>query len=286
MNTNILIFSKNRTLQLKSLLLSIRHFTDMDEKRITILYVQDDPEVDFTPLKEEFECRFYEQISFLQDVKNIIADFDGDYIQFMVDDLIFRDNINYAEIEKLLDSKPDIDAFQCRLGYNIKYGKEPDFRKMDNFLCWDTSPDIGKYWNYFWELTSGIYRRELVQEYLNRCRPNREFFPNPFEDHFYTCMPNSLPRPSPLVNFINAIRFCFKRKKHRIASYHDSKCFTMGVNLVADIDDNREQQFDTASLHKKMMEGYIIDFKCLKDALPEKPNAASSFFKLEKSCDL
>jgi len=282
MKTNILIFSKNRTLQLKSLLLSMRYFTDIDETRITILYVQDDPEVDFQPLKDEFKCRFYEQVSFLQDIKNIVADFDGDYIQFMVDDLIFRDSINYTEIEKLLDSNPDIDAFQCRLGYNIKCGKEPEFTQIDKFICWNTSSDIGKYWNYFWELTSGIYRRNLVQAYIDKCRPHREFFPNPFEDHFYTCMPNTNPRPSFIVNLVNAVRFCFKRKSHKIASYEQSKCYTMGVNLVADIDDDREQKFDTASLHKKMLDGYLIDFKSLKDALPEKPNAASPFFKLIK----
>jgi len=282
MKTNILIFSKNRTLQLYSLLHSIRYFTDMDERRISILYVQDDPDVDFSPLIQEFKCKFVEQSSFLQDVKDIINAFDGDYVQFMVDDLIFRDNISYEEIEKLLDSNPDIDAFLCRLGYNIKCGKEPEFTQVDDFLCWETSADIGKYWNYFWELTSGIYRKKLVMEYLNKCRPNREFFPNPFEDHFYTCMPNSNPRPSQIVNFVNAVRFCFKRKSHKIASYQDSKCYTMGVNLVADIDDDREQTFDTASLHKKMMDGYIIDFKSLKNSLPEKPNAASAFFKLAK----
>ena len=116
----------------------------MDEKRISILYVQDDPEVDFAPLKEEFKCNFVEQVSFFQDVKNIIAYFDGDYVQFMVDDLIIRDRISYADIENLLNVNSDIDAFLPRLGYNIKCGNEPEFQKIDDFLCWNTSSHISQ----------------------------------------------------------------------------------------------------------------------------------------------
>ena len=67
----------------------------------------------------------------------------------------------------------------------------------------------------------------------------------------------------------------------KIACFEESKCFTQGVNLVADIaGDDREQRFDTITLHRKMLDGFVIDFKSLKNVFPEEPNAGHTYFKL------
>jgi hypothetical protein len=201
----------------------------------------------------------------------------------MVDDLICRDKVDFAMIEKLLNERADIDAFTLRLGKNIKCGQEPEFTELKNdILLWDTRDGQGRHWNYFWEMCCTIYRRPLVEEYLSKCRDDKETFPNPFESHYYSCMPSSRKSKSMLVRLVNGLRFMFKRQTNRVACYRKSRCFTQGVNLVADIGQDREEFFDPESLHKKMLEGYIVDFKSIRDAENEVPNPGREYFKLVK----
>jgi len=286
MKTSLIIFSKDRTLQLKSLLISIKANYDIPDEDIYIIYKNVLKEISFDSLKNSFNCNFIEQGDFLQDLKNIIFSSSSSYFQFMVDDLIVKDKISLKQVESFMDDNHDVDSFCFRMGKNIRYGRQPEFKEHDGcVLSWETARGLGKHWNYAWEVSSSLYRKKIVVEYLYKCRHNRETFPNPFEDHFYTCMPSTKPMPW-LVTLINAMRFCFKRKFMKIACFEESKCFTQGVNLVADIKDDREQQFDPITLHKKMVEGYIIDFESLKNVSPEQPNAGHSFFKLRKECEL
>lgn len=278
--THIIIFSKNRTLQLKSLLLSLRHYSDADENKITVIYKADE-DISYEPLINQFKCTFVKQGDFLADVTNIIVNSGAEYIAFMVDDLIFYGSFSWDAIENLMDSGKDIDSFTLRLGKNIKRGQSPDFKDAGNgMIFWDTARGQGKYWNYFWEVSSSLYRKNLVMKYISRCRPEKERFPNPFEAHYYTCMPTT--RCDGIVRLVNSIRFFFNRKSGRVACFEKSKCFTQGVNLVADIGAERQEFHSIGELHKKMLEGYIADYISLKDIETENPQPGPKFFKLVK----
>lgn len=280
MKTEAIIFSKNRTLQLKSLLLSLREFSDLPEDMTNIIYVESGG-ISYETLKKEFRCRFIKQSLFLNDVKNIVANSRAEYILFMVDDLIFREKFSIGKEEKILDANKGLDAFSHRLGKNIEVGKAPSFRHLeDDIIEWETSGGLGKHWNYFWDLSSSTYRKKLVLEYLSKCRPGKESFPNPFEFHYYSCMPST--RASRIVSLINSLRYPFRKKSNRMACYARSICFTQGVNLVAAINDERDELFDTLTLHKKMEEGYIVDYHVLKNAEIKAPNAGPEYFKLVK----
>ena len=292
MSITAIIFSKDRTLQLKSLLMSLRDHADLPEGCISIIYKNTISDISYEPVMAEFPgCRFVSQRDFLADLTSVVANTESEYIQFMVDDLIFRDTFSYAAVEKLLGFRSDIDSFCPRMGMNIQCFPAPLFEsvasvdsvQLERFLVWDTASCLGKHWNYCFDVSSSIYRKSLVQAYLGKCRPGKESFPNPFEDHFYTCMPTTHPRPFP-VNLINSIRFLGRKKTMRIACHVQSKCFTQGVNLVADIDDPSRavDVCDPVSMHNKMLEGYVIDFRSLKNALPDQPNAGHKFFKLAK----
>ena len=283
MKTEAVIFSKNRTLQLKSLLLSLREFSDLPEEMINIIYVESGG-ISYEVLKKEFRCRFIKQSAFLGDVKNIVADSKAEYILFMVDDLIFREKFSIEREERILDGDKGLDSFSHRLGKNIQVGRTPSFRRLeDDVIEWETSGGLGKHWNYFWEVSSSTYRKKLVLEYLSKCRPDRESFPNPFEFHYYSCMPST--RASGLIRLINSLRYPFRRKSSRIACYLKSRCFTQGVNLVAAINDKRDEVFDILTLHKKMEEGYIVDYHVLKDAEIKAPNAGPEYFRLVKQSE-
>ena len=282
MKTTIIIFSKNRTLQLKSLLLSLRANSDIPENQISIIYKCDIPSISYAPLKHEFKANFIEQKDFLTDVKNIVSYSDSDYFLFMVDDLIANRRFLISDIETFMNAHPEVDSFCLRMGKNIKCGTTPEFIPYGKgIIAWDTSLKWGKHWNYVWEVSSSLYRRSLVEEYLKKCRPEKESFPNPFEDHFYQCMPNTTPN-SLAVRTLNSIRLAFRRKIMRIACFEKTKCFTQGVNVVADIQDGRTQQFDPQTLHEKMLEGYFVDYLSLRNVLPEQPNAGDKFFRLTR----
>lgn len=280
MKTEAIIFSKNRTLQLKSLLLSLREFSDLPEDMINIIYVESG-NISYELLRKEFKCKFIKQSLFLNDLKNIVLNSRAEYIMFMVDDLIFREKFSVGREEKILDGDKNLDAFSHRLGKNIEVGRTPSFRQIeDDIIEWETAENLGKHWNYFWDVSSSTYRKSLVREYLSKCRVAKETFPNPFEFHYYSCMPST--RASGIVRLINSLRYPFRKKSNKVACYVKSKCFTQGVNLVAAINDKRDELFDIQTLHKKMEEGYIVDYHILKDAEIKAPNAGPEYFRLIK----
>ena len=208
--TEIIIFSKNRTLQLKSLLLSLKDNSDIREEWINIIYIED-INISYKSLIDQFNCNFVLQTDFLSDLTNIINNSKSNYVLFMVDDLIFRDGFRLKEIEKFMDKYKDVDCFSLRLGKNIKDAGKTDFSIRDgSILVWDTSYKLGYAWKYFWEVSSSIYRIEHVVKYLNKCNVRKISFPNPFESHYYSCMPSCIGNG--LLRIANALRFFNKGK--------------------------------------------------------------------------
>ena len=283
-NTTIIIFSKNRTLQLKSLILSMLHYTDINLKNIYVIYKCDSETISYKSLIDEFKSvNFIKEGMFLQDVKNIIKNSTTDYFQFMVDDLIVRTSYTYKDIESLLDSEANIDSVAPRMGLNITVEPKPEkFIEYSNgFISWQTDSNLGAEWNYCWDMSSSIYRRKLVETYLIRCRPTKEFFPNPFEDHFYQCMPTTR-KSTCIVNIINAIRFLFSKKSITIACMKESLVFVQNVNEVAAIDNPGKDKYTPEFLHKKMMDGYIVDYEKVNGFLPQSHNNPDPCFKLKE----
>ncbi|HPN83775.1 MAG TPA: hypothetical protein PK821_00430 [Victivallales bacterium] len=264
---------------MKSLLMSLQYYSDAKEENIHIVYKADEG-VSYDPLIKDFKCKFHKQKNFLEDVTNIIRYNDSDYIWFMVDDLIYRDTFSIREIEDFLDDNPNVDSFCLRLGKNITANDgQPYFEKDDkDILTWNTKFGQGKHWNYFWELSSSVYRRNLVLQYISKCRPKRETFPNPFEYHYYSCMPNTRTR-GPIGIYLK-LRYPLSGRSKKVACFKNSKCFTHGVNLVADLKDERKETFSFKELHRKMLDGYAVDF--VSPTNIETPNPGGKFFKIVK----
>ena len=74
--------------------------------------------------------------------------------------------------------------------------------------------------------------------------------------------------------------FSSKEMVKRIACYEKSCAFTQGINLVA----NRKLNYDTyvtvEKLHELFLQGYRIDFECLKDVQNDRPNVGRKYFRL------
>ena len=280
-NTLIIIFSKNRTLQLKSLLKSIRYYSDINDNDINIIYTTV-PEITYEHLLSEFDCNFIVQKNFLKDVNSLIETSSCKYVLFMVDDLIFRDSFSLRRVEELLGQHQNIDCFSLRLGRNIENDLPPKFESFeDDILFWDTKPGLGLMWRYFWEVSSSIYRKELVLKYISLCDPRKVNFPNPFESTYYYWIPSDIGGNF-LKRFKRGLRLIGKRKPKRMACFEISKCFTQGVNMVAERNIKYNTLYKPLELHKKMLQGYIIDYLSLQDSLNNYPNMGETLFSLMK----
>lgn len=281
-STCIIVFSRNRTLQLKSLLRSIQYWSDVEDSAIHVLY-KTEPALSYEPLKEAFGCSFVEQTDFLNDLKRIIEEAAPRYVQFMVDDLIFRDAFSLRSVERFMDSHADVQCFSPRLGRNIHDGVVPSFAESDpSMLVWDTDPQLGRTWNYFWDMSSSLYRVDDVNRYLDRCSPTKVTFPNPLESHYYSVIPNFLARGWNAKAIGVRARFLFRNKSNRMSCWEQSRCFTQGVNLVANRGIAYTETYSVYDLHAKMLEGYIADFKGLRDVRNSRPNAGPQYFTLVK----
>ena len=274
----IIIFSKNRTLQLKSLLMSLKHFTDIPEYLITIIYI-DSEEISYDILKDQFKCEFYNQNNLIEDLKYIIYKSKKQYTLFFVDDLIIRDYFSIRIIEEFMNKNKSVQSLSLRLGMNIKDGESPKFINLhDNILSWNTESNLGNIWKYFWELSSSLYRTEFVIDYLNKCPSYRITSPNTLEYYYYSCMPSLVNGWK--IKMFNLFRYTFVDKSNTIACFSKSKCVTQGVNKVSNILNPFETMYSVNELHEKMLNGYSIDFMNLQNIDITWPNAGNKYFKL------
>ena len=278
-DTQVLIFSKERTLQLNSLIKSLLYFSDLEEKDISILF-KSTKQISYDKLSERYDCHFFEEISFLNDVKNIIQTNGKKYCMFLVDDLIIRDYFSVNVMESTLSLDKSITAFSLRLGTNIADGMPPGFKTIsDSVLTWDTNKSYGKSWNYIWELSSSMYRIDFVNNYLKKCDSRFVDFPNPLESHYYGCYPSQYVKTNKLIR---KLKFLGQPEPKGMACFKLSKAFTQGVNLVANRNINYKDLYSPLALHKKFLNGYGIDYLSLSNILNKKPNAGTEHFKLIK----
>jgi len=281
-DTTIIIFSRDRTLQLKSLLRSIQYHSDVQANEIHVLYTTK-PELPYDSLIEEFNCKFTAQQDFFHDLERIVKTNPSKFTWFLVDDLIFRDTFSLRRVEEFMGSNDGVGAFSFRLGQNIQDGSPPAFDEPEEgIVAWDTAPGVGRTWNYFWDISSSLYRTELVLDYLRKCDPRKITFPNPLESRYYSITPTYITGRHSLKGLLKRARFAFRSKGNRIACWKKSKCFTQGVNLVADRGIEYRASFSPEELHAKMREGLIIDFKSLRDVEIVRPNAGGQHFRLVK----
>tara|TARA_B110000263_G_scaffold249647_1_gene267905 strand:- start:296 stop:1147 length:852 start_codon:yes stop_codon:yes gene_type:complete len=278
-DTQVIIFSKERTLQLNSLITSLLHFSDLTENNIAILF-KTKKQISYQKLFDKYECQFVEERSFLNDVKEIIQTNNKKYCMFLVDDLIIRDYFSIDVMESILDLDNDVTTFSLRLGDNILDGISPKFKVLPNsVLTWRTNKSYGKSWNYIWELSSSMYRSEFVNSYLEECNPEYVNFPNPLESYYYGCNPSQYVTKNRLLR---KLKFFRKTEAKGMASFNLSKAFTQGVNLVANRNINYKDYYSPLKLHEKFLDGYGIDYLSLSNILNEKPNAGISHFNLIK----
>ena len=120
-----------------------------------------------------------------------------------------------------------------------------------------------------------------MEEYIGKCDARKVSYPNPLESYYYSCMPSHIGGHA-AKRLLTAIKSVGTRRRKTMACFERSKCFTQGVNLVAERDIEYKTVFGPRELHAKMEEGFVIDHESLREIDNTRPNVGSKYFHLIK----
>ena len=229
--STIIVFSKDRPMQLHAYLESILMFSDCEEKQIYVLYREVLP-ICYDDVKEAFpkvnwvaEDNFYEQMIYLVNRAE-------EFIMFGCDDVVFTAPFCMKDMEKYLDHHEQIFGFSLRLGPNINPVPR-NLQTEHNVMTWDWTENKSHY-GYPWELDCTLYRKSDVLKVLEQTGEVKS--PNYLE---------AIPEENPQA-FID---------KKQLAAYKEkSKAIVITINRVQDthrngIDDSKNT--DILSLYIK-----------------------------------
>ena len=188
-----MIFSRNRALQLYALLESMDMYFDMSLVNVNILCRYDVHHVDsLNDVMNAFpNHNFIDEVNFEADVKEFLAS-PKDYVAFLTDDIIFKDNVNLQNIGIVLGSNDQILAFSLRMGLHIhecwSVNKEQPFPPGQivppNMFVWNWRE--GAYdWGYPFSVDGHVFRKSSFAHMVSGLSFNN---PNTFEDAIQVLM--------------------------------------------------------------------------------------------------
>lgn len=156
---SVIVFSKDRPLQLHAYLESLLRFSDIKESHITVLYCETEG-VRYQKIKENFpQVTWVKEETFENDLKQLITDAD-DYIMFGCDDVVFTRQFCLIEAASYLADNPKVFGYSVRLGDNI-IPRPQNLSTDNNVFEWKWNCEYQHY-NYPWELDCTLYRKEDV----------------------------------------------------------------------------------------------------------------------------
>lgn len=249
----VLLFSKNRSLQLDATLRSFMlHCKDAVSSQIRVLYTATAPlHINlYGELEKEYQkysfIQFVSEKDFRTDVLALIAPFD--YVLFLVDDNIFVRDFTLKEIIESLRGNADAVGFSLRLGRNTSYcypldtdQQLPEFQPINRSIL-KYSWTIAAYdFGYPLEVSSSVYRTEDIL---------------PFIASF------TFENPNTLELFMNDHKIAFENDKPLLLCFEQSVTFCAPLNIVQTLCTNRScvnMEYTQESLAKLFDEGYRID---------------------------
>lgn len=132
--STIIVFSKDRPMQLHGYLESIIRASGCREEQIYVLYKE------VLPIRYDKVIGFFPGVNWIPEtdfdmqLREIVEKAD-DYIVFGCDDVVFTDQFDLLQMEKYLEEAEEVFGFSLRLGQNIKpTPKKNKIHKSDSFL--------------------------------------------------------------------------------------------------------------------------------------------------------
>lgn len=185
---DVVIFSKNRPLQLFALLDSMHKLTDCAKSAsITVIYKYDDIyKESIEEIKQRFESvSFKEQSNFKNDVTNSLASTFNRFCTFLVDDIVFKEPFSFANVCHLLGANSSILTFSMRMGTHLNFCYPinspqpiPDGTIQNGLFIWQWRNSQGD-WGYPISLDGHVFRKNDATRWLSRIDFSN---PNQLED--------------------------------------------------------------------------------------------------------
>lgn len=206
----LIIFSKNRPLQLDLCIKSIKQNFKSCNKIIVIYKADEEYESSYQTLKQDYQdIDFWNQINFLTDINCAISCSENEYISFFTDDCFFYKEmeIPVEDLEQIMKYK-EIACFSMRMGLNINlrsdhgevFSDKPIliYDYMDYIIIPKTAHLYGSYWSYSLSVDGHIFRKNDISKMVNELIHIRPLYswndnPNDFESalqRFWTTTPN------------------------------------------------------------------------------------------------
>lgn len=240
---NIVVFSKDRPLQLDLFLRSFSTFvSDASQYQIKVLYTHSNDRFkqgyDILMGKTPPNVVFIKETDFKQNTIDLIR-LDNPYTVFFVDDIIFKEPFAFFDEKmNIFISNEDIACLSLRLHKNLTYCyaesrnmKQPIFGK-DNVYVW--TKETGDY-GYPMSQDGHIFRTEQIHQ----LHVDLEYHaPNTLEGRLHQCRKKMPP-----------LMIC----------YDKSKIINNPINRVQFASINRCGNISADFLNDKFLDGYIID---------------------------
>jgi hypothetical protein len=168
---DLIVFSKDRPLQLYAFLESLHGLTDA--KTIGNVHVihryADENRQYLREIERTFDgVRFVEQSDIKNDVLNILRTSPNDYCSFFVDDIVFKLENSFMSILLFLFSNDNILKFSLRMGLNLNHCYPtnsrqpiPSGRVEDDVFIWNYVGASGD-WGYKISLDGDVFKKESV----------------------------------------------------------------------------------------------------------------------------
>lgn len=238
---SIICFSKDRPLQLEGYIQSVLFYSGLQQQALSILYA-DSPATSYSVLIEKYPLiNWVRETDFHSDLSRLIA-IAHDYVLLGCDDVFFTDHFDPGIPLKLLANDSDLFGFSLRLGLNLNW--LPDLRIDGDVAQWLWRMAPPGNWDYPWDVSASIYRREFIADYLRETPAATN--PNRLEGYLAdSCRDDARAIGSKLA--------CFKR----------SKCLTLTVNRVQDEYPNEfdnSEETDIATLYRFHISGQQLDW--------------------------
>jgi len=262
--SSIIVFSKDRPMQLHAYLESLFLFSSLRQEDVAVLFFSN-PQISYARVMQEFpNVRWVKEENFHKDLLGLI-NASKSYTMFGCDDVVFTDDFNLEFAEIVLRDNSDIFGFSFRLGANIK--PLPDYIALENgYVKWNWMLASQSHYNYPWELDCTLYRKLDVLEMLNQHQGVIRS-PNYFEGDFAV-------NPKKYINRPNLA--CASGK---------SKAIVITVNAVQDTHPNGfddAKNTDIFSLDDLYNQQHNkLDVKAISNMGNEKIHVGSEYFLLE-----
>jgi hypothetical protein len=256
---DIVIFSKDRAMQLELLLRSIRdNFKEI--KKVNIICTGSNEEYikGYMKLMKMYrQHNWIAEKNLIEDVKTVINNFNEKFAMTLVDDEIVIRNHSVQTMLPILEDNEDIHCASLRLGMNIGnycYTADvkadiPEFEIMSkswsnkdgsNIYKWDWTKGDGRVdWYYPSCINSNIYRTEFLKDWVNNI---------------------SFGNINDLEGTLNQNRNTFK---HYMICMDKSKTINIANNLTQSGYNRHSDktEFTLEELNKKFLGDYVIDEK-------------------------